>query len=145
MGVWSVRKIPTIERMWELWEEYKAECDAKNAQVHEFSQRNANFVEGKVRKGVSYTLEGFCVYVGISRTAFTTNYADKEPWADSVHRMKEECEVKAREKFELGEIPPQLSGLWMSRYGYGTIQAETTASNIVDEWAEAVLNSDGNR
>ena len=37
-----------------------------------------------------------------------------------VTRMKEECEVDARSKFELGIIPTQLAGLWMSHYGYTT-------------------------
>ena len=34
--------------------------------------------------------------------------------------MREECEVDARMKFETGQIPTQLAGLWMSNYGYTT-------------------------
>jgi hypothetical protein len=34
--------------------------------------------------------------------------------------MKEECEVDARKKFELGAVPSQLAGLWLSKYGYTT-------------------------
>jgi len=34
--------------------------------------------------------------------------------------MREECEVDARIKFEVGALPSQLAGLWMSKYGYST-------------------------
>ena len=43
-----------------------------------------------------------------------------------VTRMREECEVDARMKFELGVIDPRLAGLWMSRHGYSTkVEAES--------------------
>ena len=48
-----------------------------------------------------------------------------------VTRMKEECEIDAREKFELGVIPSQLAGLWMSRHGY---------TNKVDTSVDADMN-----
>ena len=57
---------------------------------------------------------------GISRSKFYENYANDEKYGDTVTRMREECEIDAREKFELGIIPSQLAGLWMSNYGYST-------------------------
>lgn len=69
---------------------------------------------------MTYTIEGFCVYAGIARQAFYATYADNPKFCDMVTRMKEECEVDARSKFELGVIPSQLAGLWMSRHGYTT-------------------------
>jgi len=60
------------------------------------------------------------VFAGISRAAFYERYADNERYADIVTRMKEECEVDARKKFELGVIDSRLAGLWMSKHGYTT-------------------------
>ena len=57
--------------------------------------------------------------------------------------MKEECEFDARGKFEQGTIPTQLSGLWMSKYGY-TNKQETTSSSTVtvsDNFLEALNNT----
>ena len=45
--------------------------------------------------------------------------------------MKEECEVDAREKFELGVIDSRLAGLWMSNYGYTTKTDQKVSSNSV--------------
>ena len=39
--------------------------------------------------------------------------------------MREECEIDARMKFELGVIDPKLAPLWMSRYGYSAKPEET--------------------
>ena len=48
--------------------------------------------------------------------------AESKRFVDIVTRMREECETDAREKFEVGAIPTQLAGLWMSKYGYTTKQ-----------------------
>ena len=50
-----------------------------------------------------------------------------------VTRMKEECEVDAREKFELQVIPSQLAGLWMSKYGYTTKTDANISGNLDTE------------
>jgi hypothetical protein len=75
---------------------------------------------------VTFTIEGFCDFADISRQAFHEHYADNKRFVDIVTRIREACEVDARKKFELGVIPSQLSGLWMSKYGYTT----KTDSNI---------------
>ena len=136
------RKIKSVEELAQLWVKYKAECDNHKAFLTEFSQRHGDFVTKEIHKPVSYTVEGFCVFIGISRHAFYENYAGKEPWANAVTHIRAECEIDARRKFETGQIPSQLAGLWMSNYGYGTLSAETEASNLVDEWVEAVKASD---
>jgi len=133
------RKVKTVEELEKLWADYKNACDNKQVRAHEFSQKLGKFVSEPLTKSVSYTLEGFCIFIGISRNAFYESYTKAEPWLGAVTRIREECEVDAREKFELGVIPSQLAGLWMSNYGYGTLNAETDASNLVDEWVEAVL------
>ena len=80
---------------------------------------------------MTYTIEGFCVFAGIPRSAFYDTYAEKKRYSDIVTRMKEECEVDARKKFELQVIPSQLAGLWMSKYGYTTKQ-DTNISGSLD-------------
>lgn len=112
----------TRKSLEEAWEAYKASCDSKQVLTHEFSAKNSEFVSATLQRKVTYTIEGFCVYIGISRAAFYERYAEHERFADIVTRMKDECEVDAREKFETGQIPTQLAGLWMSKYGYTTKQ-----------------------
>lgn len=120
------RKFRSAKALKEVWEEYKNECDNRMVLTHDFSSKNSEFVSKELQRSVTYTIEGFCVYAGISRSSFYDTYAEDERFSDIVTRMKEECEVDAREKFELGVIPTQLAGLWMSRHGYTT----KTDSNI---------------
>lgn len=113
-------RFQTPDELSEEWEKYKKECDNKLVLTHDFSSKNSEFVSKELKRSVTYTIEGFCVFAGISRQAFYKDYADKKRFVDIVTRMKEECEVDAREKFELQIIPSQLAGLWMSKYGYTT-------------------------
>lgn len=120
------RKFRSARALKEAWEEYKKECDNRMVLTHDFSSKNSEFVSKELQRSVTYTIEGFCVYADISRSSFYETYAEDEKFSDTVTRMKEECEVNAREKFELGVIPTQLAGLWMSRHGYTT----KTDSNV---------------
>ncbi len=112
------------------WEAYKADCDNKMVLTHDFSSKNSEFVSKELKRSVTYTVEGFCVYAGISRSKFYEDYADNEQFRDMVTRIREECEVDAREKFELGVIPSQLAGLWMSRHGYSTKQDTNVSGSV---------------
>lgn len=114
------RKFNTVKALEEVWEEYKEWCDNQSVLTHEFSSRNSEFISKELKRSITYTIEGFCVYAGISRAAFYKHYAGDPKYVDMVTRMKEECEVDSRKKFELEIIPSQLAGLWMSRYGYTT-------------------------
>ncbi|MGN0331493.1 MAG: terminase small subunit [Lachnospiraceae bacterium] len=113
-------KISSAKMMEKLWNEYKADCDNQMVLTHDFSAKNSEFISKELKRSITYTIEGFCVYAGISRQSFYKNYADNEKYVDIVTRMREECEVDARKKFELSMIPAQLAGLWMSKYGYTT-------------------------
>lgn len=137
-GIKSERKIKTAADLEQLWNAYKKQCDENKAITHEFSQKLGEFVSVYLNKPITYTIEGFCAFVGISRDAFYSNYAAKDPWAGKVTRMRLDCEIDTRRKFETGNIPTQLAGLWMSRYGYGQIEAEAHAADIVDEWIAGV-------
>lgn len=134
------RKIESPEQMEQLWEEYKQHCDNREVLKTEFSSKECTFVSGKVKKSVTYTIEGFCVFIGIARSKFYETYADSEGYRDVVMRIREESEQDVRDKFELGVIPTQLSGLWMSRYeGYSTKQ-QVDVNATVTEADKALLD-----
>ena len=116
------RMFKTPEELAAAWEWYKAECDNQMVLTHDFSAKNSEFVSKELKRAITYTIEGFCVYIGISRQSFYDTYVNgNDPeFADIVTRIREACEVDARKKFELGLIPSQLAGLWMSKHGYST-------------------------
>lgn len=114
------RKFNSIKALEDTWKEYKDHCDNRMVLTHDFSSKNSEFVSKELKRSVTYTIEGFCVFAGIARQDFYATYAEDEKFCDMVTRMREECEINAREKFELGIVPSQLAGLWMSHYGYST-------------------------
>lgn len=121
------RKIKSVKALEEAWADYKDFCDEQNVLAHEFSAKNSEFVSAVLKRSITYTIEGFCVYIGLARSKFYDTYANDAKYGDTVTRMREECEVDARTKFETGQIPTQLAGLWMSNYGY-TTKTDTKAS-----------------
>lgn len=118
----SKRKISSPEEMESLWEKYKEYCDNYQVTQTEFSNKESRFVEGTVKKSITYTIEGFCVYIGLARNRFYATYLEDKDYEDIVTRMRDESEADCRKKFETGCIPTQLSGLWMSKFGYATKQ-----------------------
>lgn len=120
------RKFKTAKSLTDAWEDYKAWCDTREVTAHAFSAKNSEFVSEKQRRKVTYTIEGFCVWAGIARSNFYDTYSADSRFRDIVTRMKEECEVDARMKFELGEIDTRLAPLWMSKHGYSTKTTEDT-------------------
>lgn len=124
------RKFKTVKALEEAWEEYKAWCNNQTVLTHEFSSKNSEFVSKELKRSITYTIEGFCVYIGLARRAFYDTYAENEKFSHIVTRMKEECEIDARMKFELGVIDPKLAGLWMSKHGY-TTKTDTNVSGSV--------------
>lgn len=134
------RKIKSPKELEAKWEEFKVECDNKTVICHEFSARISDFVTKELVKPVTYTIEGFCIFLGMARSSFYEYYGEDKRFADIVKRMKEECELDARRKFEQGTIPTQLSGLWMSKYGYNTKQESTVENTheLSDGFIEAL-------
>ena len=55
-------KIKSPEEMERLWQEYKQVCDDQEVLTHEFSSKNSEFVSAKLKRSITYTIEGFCVY-----------------------------------------------------------------------------------
>lgn len=124
------RKFKTAKALENAWEEYKDWCNSQSVLTHEFSSKNSEFVSKELRRSVTYTIEGFCVWAGLARRAFYDTYAEDERYSHIVTRMKEECEVDARMKFELGIIEPRLAPLWMSKHGY-SVKTENNVSGSV--------------
>ncbi len=114
------RKFKTPKALETAWEEYKAWCNDQTVLTHEFSAKNSEFVSKELKRSITCTIEGFCVWAGLARSHFYDTYAKDERFRDIVTRMKEECEIDARTKFELGAVDSRLAALWMSKYGYGT-------------------------
>lgn len=131
------RKFKSANALSAAWEQYKALCNDQKVLTHDFSAKNSEFVSAELKRSVTCTIEGFCVWAGISRAAFYERYAGDERFADIVTRMREECEVDARMKFELGVIDTRLAPLWMSKYGYSTklepAQANGGGVRIIDD------------
>ena len=126
-------KITSKKQMEDLWASYKDDCDNQMVLTHDFSSKNSEFVSKDLKRCITYTIEGFCVFACISRQAFYKDYAKNDKFIDIVTRMREECEVDARKKFELQAIPSQLAGLWMGRYGYTTKQDTNVSAAQSDE------------
>ena len=128
------RKFKSTKALLQAWEEYKHDCNNQTVLTHEFDSKHGEFVSAKLTRAITYTIEGFCMYIGLSRSAFYSTYGEDERYSDIVTRMREECEVDARRKFELSMIPTQLAGLWMSKHGYSTktdTDAKVTGTQVV--------------
>ena len=130
MSAGRPRKIKSKKALEEAWEEYKNYCDNQMVLTHEFSNKSSQFVSKELRRKITYTITGFCVYVGLTRSAFYDTYRDDPKYSDVVARMRLECEVDARTKFETGDIPSNLAALWMSKYGYTTKQDNNTKVDL---------------
>ena len=128
----SKRKISSPEQMEQLWEQYKEYCDNYQVTQTEFSGKESRFVAGTVKRPITYTIEGFCVYIGLARSKFYETYAESEEYRDIVTRMRGESEADVRQKFETGTIPTQLSALWMSKFGYATKQQTDVNASMSD-------------
>ncbi len=137
------RKFRSPKALETKWEEYKNKCNNRVVLTHDFSSKNSEFVSAELRRSVTYTVEGFCVFLGISRQAFYDTYTEDERFLDIVTRIREECEIDAREKFELGVIPSQLAGLWMSKYGYTTKQDVIAEVKPSDKLADVMAQIGG--
>lgn len=131
------RKFKTAKALSDAWEEYKTWCDSRPTMTHGFSSKNSQFVSKRLQRSVTYTIEGFCAHAGITRQSFYETYPARFP--DTFTRMREECEVDSRMKFELGIIDSRLAPLWMSRYGYSTKTEDARTDTQRDDPLTAAL------
>ena len=110
----------TPKSMAEAWEKYKEHCDAQTVIRTEFSQKTSEFVTAVIPAPITYTVKGFCIHNGMTEQNFYATYNKNDRFESVIARMKEECEIDARRKFENNTINSRLAGLWMSNYGYST-------------------------
>jgi hypothetical protein len=133
------RRFESPEDLEAAWAEYKEYCNNQTVLTHEFSGKNSQFCTAELKRSITYTLEGFCVFANISRVQFYETYANgKDEFANIVVRMREECEIDARAKFELGVIPTQLAGLWMSKHGYSLKTDNQVSADITVNLADQI-------
>lgn len=131
------KKINSEKIMWEKWNAYKDECDNKTVIRTEFSQKASQFISAVIPAPVTYTIKGFCRFLEMTEANFYATYNKNAKFESVIARMKEECEIDAREKFENNTLNSKLAGLWMSNYGY------TTNTNVdVDADMELNINID---
>ena len=123
------RKYKTAAQLANAWRRYKKYCDEYTVTRHTEEDGRARIV--RVSSPITYTIDGFCVHEGITRQAFYRNYASVDPFCDVFEKMRAECEVDARVKFETGRIPSKLAPLWMSRYGYSSKPTEAESETDI--------------
>lgn len=75
------RKFKSVKALSDIWEAYKDQCDNQVVLTHDFSAKNSEFVSAELKKSITYTIEGFCIFAGISRQSFYDYYADDEKYA----------------------------------------------------------------
>ena len=118
------RKFSSPKKLMEAWEAYKKTCDNHTITVSEYNKKTGLWEEISIRRPVSYSIEGLCLFIGISRQAFYETYGSNPEFLDSVNRAREEAEVNAKVKFETEQLPAKLAPLWMSRYGWNSSKPE---------------------
>jgi hypothetical protein len=92
------RKFKSVAQLETAWEDYKNYCENQTVLTHDFSSKNSEFVSKELRRSITYTVEGFCVFAGIARSSFYEIYGKDKKYSDIVTRMREECEIDARKK-----------------------------------------------
>lgn len=118
-------RIKSPMQMLKLWDEYKERCDNRSVIVWDHNKKTGDYDMNEVIRSVTYTIKGFAVFLGMTEQNFYTTYNKNPKFEYVIARIREECEVNTREKFELGMIPTKLAGLWMSKYGYTTKQEDS--------------------
>ena len=113
------------EEMAQKWDEYTQMCDEHVRYQTLVDKDSGASCEVEVLAPLTYTIEGFCLSVPISMTAFDKTYRDDPEYAELIQMMEQMTHIDARSKFEDGTLNPKLAGLWMGRHkGYST-KAET--------------------
>lgn len=127
------RKFRKPSDMLEAWERYKQECNESTVVVTTFSQKDGKYITANVPHPVTITFKGFALFCGMTETNFYETYRTKNGFKSVIERMKEECELDARKKFENGTIDSRLAGLWMSNHGYTTNVEQKVESDMTLE------------
>ena len=131
------RKIRSVRAMAAAWEAFKLECDnntrtvVKHVEFENADESNSSTSTTEISAPLSYTIVGFCCYIGIAKSAWYDTYEQDPRYSDIVARIHSECERDVRSKFETGVLNTRLAPLWMSKYGYGS-KIETSNEHKAD-------------
>lgn len=136
------RKIKSVEEMARLWAAYKAYCDTQSVLTHRLDYKSGEFISTELKRPLTYTIQGFCAFIGLARSNFYATYGKDKAYQDAITRAREECEADARQKFELGQIPPKLAKIWMGNYRYGRTGDKPLNESAIDNWINAVLDEE---
>jgi hypothetical protein len=137
MGIGRRRVVKSPRAMLAAWDEFKGICDGntttylKDVEFSKGDETVATHSETTTSAPVTYTIVGFCAFLGISRAAWYQTYEPDPKFADAIALIRTECENDVRRKFETGAINSRLAPLWMSKYGYGA-KVETTNEHRAD-------------
>lgn len=111
-------------------------CDSATVTTYAFSSKLGEFCTATVPHPVAYSIIGFCNFIGLTRSAFYETY--KPAFPDFFERIQNLCEEDILKKSQQGQIPPKLTGLILSKYGYSA-RAEDTATEDALEEARKLL------
>ena len=133
-------KFRTPKSMWDAWCDYKVDCDGRTKKQTTFSQREGRHITEEVPAPVSYSIRGFCVWIGMTEQNFYATYKDsnKDKFECVIARMLTECEIDTKEKLETARIEPRLAGLLLSKYGYSTTVEQKTDFTNIDKLIEGI-------
>ena len=111
--------------MYTAYLEYCNECDnhARTVRKHVSGGDGGDGGESvyTISAPLTHTIDGFCLWAGLTRSAFDATYRNDPDFADVIELMEMDTEIDARSKFETGELNPKLAALWMGRHkGYST-------------------------
>lgn len=119
------RVIGSPEEMQALWDAYKDKCDSHMAYRSHYNKDTGRVDNVLVCAPRTYTIKGFCIFVGITESSFERTYRSDELYSDILELMDMETEIDARGKFEDGSINAKLAGLWMGRHKGYSLKQET--------------------
>ena len=131
------RKIRSAKALADAWKEFKVECDThtktviKHVDFESADGVSSTTSTTEISAPLTYTIVGFCVFLGLSKSTWYSTYEHDDRFSDIVARIHAECEADVRGKFETGEINSRLAPLWMSKFGYGA-KVETTQEHSAD-------------
>ena len=120
---WRKRKIGCPEEMAALWDEYKFECDTHTTLKSYVDNGMLSNIE--VNTPRTYTIKGFCLYIGMTESNFHNVYKKDELYSDVIEMIDMEIELDARGKFEDGSLNAKLAPLWMAHHKGYSAKTET--------------------
>ena len=116
------RKIGNPDEMWTEWLAYKFDCD-NHMKPQTVLDKAGNARTVLVSAPLTHTIEGFCLFLGITTSSFDRTYRSDEDYKEMIELMELDTHIDARSKFEDGSLNPKLAALWMGRHkGYSTKQ-----------------------